>query len=115
MRRDSHGSLGCDSNLLAQALIISELERVTTCVTLSRPGARTVQFGAFRSVLTESQLSLPHPPVACGRLRKVACLLRTASAISLEEPRPFPVLEQSSRDARGNLQTLPIQLLLLIL
>src|SRR5208283_1918218 len=92
-------------------VIDSERDSVT-CATLSRPGARTIQFGAFRSVLTESLLSLPLPPTVSGRSRKVACLLQTASETSLEEPPLFPVPEQSSRDARGTLQTLPIQLLL---
>src|SRR5208283_195189 len=82
------------------------------CATLSRPGARTVQFGAFRSVLTESLLFLPLPPVASGRSRTVACLLQIASETSPEEPPLFPVPEQSSPDARGIPQTSPIQLLL---
>ncbi len=92
-------------------VIDSERDSVT-CATLSRPGARTVQFAAFRSVLTESLLCLPLPPIVYGRLRKVACLLQTASETSLEEPPLFPVPERSSRDARGILQTSPIPLLL---
>src|SRR5258708_19689575 len=79
----------------------------------SRPGVRTVQFAAFRSVLTESQLSLPLPPIVFGRLRKVACLLQIASETSPAEPRLFPVPELFSPDAQGTLQTSPIQLLLL--
>src|SRR2546430_5820147 len=79
----------------------------------SRPGVRTVQLAAFRSVLTESLLSLPHPPIVFGRLRKVACLLQIASETSPAEPPLFPVPEQSSPDAQGTLQTSPIQLLLL--
>src|SRR5438445_4535053 len=82
---------------------------------LSRPGVRTVQLAAFRSVLTESLLSLPHPPVVFGRLRKVACLLQIASETSPSEPPLFPVPERFSPDAQGTLQTSPIKLLLPLL
>src|ERR1700674_1316329 len=78
----------------------------------SRPGVRTVQFAACRSVLTESLLSLPLPPIVFGRSRKVACLLQIASETSPAEPPLFPVPERFSPDAQGILQTSPIQLLL---
>src|SRR5271157_3825858 len=106
------GGLGCDSKLLAQAFSIPSRETVT-CATLSRPGARTVRLAASHSALRGSPLSLPHLPIASGKWRKVACLLQTASETCPEELPHFRVHEQSSRDARGNLRTLPIELLLL--
>src|ERR1700691_3117058 len=85
------------------------------CAMLSRPGARTARFAACRSVSAKFLLSLPLPPVVSCRLRKAACLLQIASEIFLKATRPFPVPEQSSQDARGILQTLPIRLLLPLL
>src|SRR5208282_3585650 len=90
--------------------VISSERDSVTCATLSRPGARTVQFAAFRSVLTESLLSLPRPPVASCRLRKVVCLLQRASETSPAGPPLSLVPGQSSPDARGTLQTSPIQI-----
>src|ERR1017187_3459685 len=114
MHRQWRWAFGCDSTLLPQALSTPSANSVT-CATPSRPGARTVQFGAFRSVLTESLLFLPLPPVAYGRSRKAACPLQTASETSPVEPPLFPVPGRSSQDARGNLQTSPIHLLLYLL
>src|SRR5271167_2375191 len=81
-----------------------------TCASLSRPGARTVQLGAFRSASRVSLLCLPLLPAVFCKSRKAACLLQIASKIFREELRFFRVPARSSRDARGNLQTLPIQL-----
>src|SRR5438270_4474348 len=77
-----------------------------------RPGAQTVPFEACHSASTGSLPCLRHLPVVSGRKPKAACLLRTASAIFPVEPRLFPTPGQSFRDARGILQTWPIQLLL---
>src|ERR1019366_6104617 len=79
-----------------------------TFATPSRSGARTVQFGAFRSVLTESQLFLPLPPIVSGKSRKAACLLRRELEISPVEPPLFPAPGRSSLTARGIPQTSPI-------
>src|SRR5271156_3927768 len=86
------GGLGCDSKGCRHRRwqIRSEGDSAI-CGTLSRPGARTVPSGAFRSVLTKSLLFLPLPPIVSGRSRKVACLLQIASESYREESHLFPV------------------------
>src|SRR5262249_47444150 len=103
-------SLGCDSVSATTGVVAFPSANDVTCATPSRPGARTLPSGAFRSVLTESLLFLPLPPTASGTKRTTACLLRRVSATFPGALHPSQAPGLFFPDARDTLQTSPIKI-----
>src|SRR5207248_512794 len=106
-----HRRLRCTGLHPLQGVITVQTLKITSdCASTTRvlasfqSGTRTARPGVSHSVSAEFLPCLRLPPAPYGTTRKAAYLPRRASETFPEALRPFPVPEQFSPGAGGNLQ-----------